>query len=359
MSETIKVVVIDDSAFMRKSLTLMLESDPAIKVIGTAGDGKEGIEKVAHLKPDLVTLDIEMPRMDGLTTLKIIMKEMPLPVIMVSSLSVEGARVTVNALSEGAVDFIPKNLSTTSLDIMKIKQEIIEKVKRIVKKNANKSAPQISRVVDRKSRISKLFEENKKYGIFKHKKEFDAVLIGISTGGPYALLQMIPTLPANFPLGIAIVQHMPAHFTKSLADRLDQISALKVKEAENNESFEKGVVYIAPGGKHLTFQPNDNHINLNISSESSDTLYCPSVDLMMNSAVNTFENSLIGVIMTGMGKDGVKGLNAIKNKNGHILAQDEESCVVFGMPKEAILKNLVDEILPLSKISNSLVALVN
>ena len=152
---------------------------------------------------------------------------------------------------------------------------------------------------------------------------------------------------------------MPAHFTKSLAERLDQMSALPVKEAENKEIFEQGVVYIAPGGKHLTFQSNSKHVYLNISSEPGNNLYFLSVDLMMNSAANVFENSLIGIIMTGMGKDGVNGLAAIKKKNGYVLAQDEESCVVFGMPKEAIVQNLVDEILPLSKISNVLVSLVN
>src|SRR5208283_57929 len=255
MSGTINVVIVDDSAFMRKSLAMLLESDPAIKVVATARDGKEGIEKIREFKPDLVTMDIEMPVMTGLEALAIIMKEMPLPVVMVSSLTTEGAQATLDALALGAVDFIPKELSYVSLDIVKIKAELISKVKEIVRSRSLVFRLQRIRNANQHIRvpITKRPLASRVPLVFPKRGDFKAVVLGISTGGPFALLETIPKLPENFPIGIAVVQHMPPRFTKSLAERLDGLSQVRVKEAADGDVMEPGLVLIAPGGRHMTF----------------------------------------------------------------------------------------------------------
>jgi two-component system, chemotaxis family, protein-glutamate methylesterase/glutaminase len=351
----IKVVVIDDSAFMRKSLKLMLESDPEIKVVGTARDGNEGIEKIVALKPDIVTLDIEMPGMDGLTALKIIMEQMPVPVLMVSSLTTESAQATLQAFDLGAIDFISKDLSYSSINIRNIKDELIEKVKQIAK----------SRLVRTRFRMRRLVQSSQGKTVHnkpEHKKvnyesvvlKFNAIVLAVSTGGPQALLNVIPQLPERFPLGIGIVQHMPPHFTKTLADRLNSLSKVHVKEAEHGEVFESGKVLIAPGGKQMAFYNTGSRVTVDISDGPSDTIYRPSADIMMTSAVSAFSGPLLGIIMTGMGKDGVEGLKHIKSKGGYVIGQNEESCVVYGMPRVAYEEGLVDLMLSLENIAAAL-----
>lgn len=349
----VHVVVIDDSAFMRKSLTMLLESDPQIKVVATARDGREGIEKIRQFNPDVVTLDIEMPGMDGLTALGIIMKEMPRPVLMVSSLTTDGAKATIEALNLGAVDFIPKELSYVSLNIVKIKEELVAKVKSI----AHSKAMQF-----RLQRIKEMRPDGVKKPPFASRsdiriplKNFRAMVVGVSTGGPFALLQVLPKLEANFPLGIVIVQHMPPHFTKSLGERLNGLSKVTVKEAEHGEKIEPGTVLIAPGGSHLTFEKNGaGSPRIKISSEPSNTLYRPCVDIMVQSAVETYNAPLLGLIMTGMGKDGLEGLKLVKQKGGYIIAQNEETCVVYGMPKAVVDAGIADAVVALDEIPSVL-----
>lgn len=351
----VKVVVIDDSAFMRKSLTLMLESDPEIRVIATARDGREGIEKIAKLKPDIVTLDVEMPGMDGHTALKIIMEQMPLPVLMVSALTTESAQATLHALDLGAVDFISKDLSYASTNIKNIKSELIDKIKQIARSRLIQTRFRMRRLVQSahdKKVATKQKHRNVSFGSIM--LDLQAVVLGISTGGPQALLKVIPNVPERFPLGFAIVQHMPPHFTRTLAERLNSISKVYVKEAEQGEPFEPGKILIAPGGKQMTFFNNGPQIITEISDEPKNVLYRPSADLMMKSAASTFKGPLLGIIMTGMGKDGVEGLKHIRSKGGYIIAQDEESCIVYGMPRAALDEGLVDSILSLNDISLSL-----
>jgi two-component system, chemotaxis family, protein-glutamate methylesterase/glutaminase len=351
----VKVIVIDDSAFMRKSLTLMLESDPEIKVIATAQDGREGIEKIEKLKPDIVTLDIDMPGMDGLTALKIIMEQMPVPVLMVSSLTTEGAQATIQAFDLGAVDFLSKDLSYVSTNIKNIKYELIEKVKQIARSSLIHTRFRMRRLVQ-STRYKKpqIKPKLKKVSFGSVMMDFHAVVVGISTGGPQALLKMIPKLSKNFPLGVAIVQHMPPHFTRTLAERLNSISNVFVKEAEQGEPMEPGKVLFAPGGKQMTFCNSSPHITVEVSDKPIDILYRPSVDLMMTSAAVTYNSPLLGIIMTGMGKDGTEGLKLIKSKGGYVVAQDEESCVVYGMPRAALEEGVVDTMLSLDDISLTL-----
>ena len=346
----IKVVVVDDSAFMRKSLSLMLESDPEIKVVATARDGLDAIEKIKQFKPDIVTLDVEMPRMDGLTALSRIMKECPVPVLMVSSLTTEGAEATIEALKLGAVDFIPKQLSYVSLDIIKIKEELINKVKSIAR----------SKYIRRKIRGARTDHQIVKSSVDKFKpveKNFKLIAIGVSTGGPMSLQQVIPRLPENFPVGVVIAQHMPPKFTKSLADRLNSLSKVEVREAQDGDKIRPNLVLIAQGGRNIVFDRRNSDYVVRITDQPN-TIYKPSVDLMMDSAARVFGDKVVGVIMTGMGKDGLEGLKEVKRRGGYIIAQNEETCVVYGMPKAVVDAGLADSILPLEKIGEAMTQLV-
>jgi two-component system chemotaxis response regulator CheB len=360
MARQINVIVVDDSAFMRKSLSMMLESDPNIKVIATAKDGKDGVEKIRSLHPDLVTLDIEMPVMDGLTALGVIMKEMPLPVLMVSSLTTEGAQSTLDALALGAVDFIPKEMSYVSVDIVKIKADLVTKVREIVQSRS--LSFRLQRIRSSASHVTGAAvpaPAKRPLGRIE-RKDYRAVVLGVSTGGPMALLQIIPKIPANFPLGIAIVQHMPPKFTQSMAARLDGLSALQVKEAADGDIVSPGHVLVAPGGRHMIFERSGSQLRVRIVDEPKDVLYHPSADIMMKSAADAMNAPLIGVIMTGMGKDGLEGLKLIKKKGGFVVAQDEESCVVYGMPKAAVDEGVADTVVTLTdipKILNQLVGI--
>ncbi len=348
MIKKIKVLIVDDSAFMRKSLSLMLSSDPDIEVIGTAKDGLEGLELNRKLLPDLVTLDIEMPRMDGLTALQKIMAERPVPVLMVSSLTTDGADATIKAMELGAVDFIPKELSFVNVNIINIKEDLIQKVKSIVKQNELKLRLNRLRGVSQKKDIPapvKTLENRLPV------KSYKAIAIGISTGGPLSLQKVIPYFSKNINCPIFIVQHMPPKFTKSLADRLNTLSVLEVKEAENAELVKNGTVYFAPGGYHMLLDySTTGGVRIKISEEPSTTLHRPSVDVMLNSVIKVYGKNTLGVIMTGMGRDGCDAMKELKNIGGTTIAQDEESCVVYGMPKAVVDANLADVIAPLEKI---------
>ncbi len=357
LNRQISVVVVDDSAFMRKSITLMLEADPDIKVVATARDGNEGIEMIRKFRPTVVTMDIEMPGMDGLTALKIIMKEMPLPVLMFSSLTTEGADSTMEALNLGAVDFIPKDMSYVNVNIAGKRDELIEKVKNIG--NSATLRLRFSRMGKTPTARPEPAPGTKPITTVRSvktpsRRDFHAMILGISTGGPFALLNMLPSLPENFPLGIAIVQHMPPRFTHSLAERINSLAKLTVKEAEEGDVLEQGIVLIAPGGKHMTFRKSGSDVVARISDQPTTTLYRPCADIMMTSAVETFNGPLLGVIMTGMGKDGLEGLRLAKKKGGYVVAQNEESCVVYGMPKAVVDDGIADAVVPLDEIASLL-----
>jgi two-component system chemotaxis response regulator CheB len=348
----IKVLVVDDSAFMRKALSMMLESDPQIKVIDTARNGIEGIEKVEKLKPDLVTMDIEMPQMDGLTALRKIMSSNPLPVMMVSSLTTDGANATLNALDLGAVDFIPKQLSYVSLDIVKIKEQLIQKIKAIHARRRTLLARHA--MARRRPAVATPTRPPQPIARSLMRKDVSIVAVGVSTGGPPALQQVIPKLPKGFPVGVLIVQHMPPNFTKSLADRLNGISHLHVKEAEHGEPIVAGAAYVAPGDKHMTIRKWGSQAEVQLSDEPTNVLHKPSVDVMMNSVADVFGGRTLGVIMTGMGSDGVNGLRNIKSKGGKVIAQNENSCVVYGMPRAAVEGGLADKVVALERIATEI-----
>ncbi len=343
-SNLIKVLIVDDSAFMRKVLSDMIDSEESLTVIGTATDGKDALVKIEQLDPDVITLDVEMPIMDGINCLKEIMQRFPKPVIMLSSGTDHGAELTIRALDEGAVDFIakPKNIFDIKND--KKKNEIIEKV--TIAKNIKFQA------------FKNKSKENESSPAVKNSKVLKYIIaIGTSTGGPKALQSVIPFLPGDIPAAVLIVQHMPPGFTNSLAERLDSKSELVVKEASHKEKILAGHVYIAPGDSHMLIETALNgDIMINLDKSPPVSGHRPSVDVMMNSLSATGLKNIIGVIMTGMGADGSVGIKRLKDiNNSYIIAQDEETSVVFGMPKMAIQTGAVDKVVSLDKISEEII----
>ncbi len=342
----IRVLIVDDSAFMRKSLSILLESDNEIEVIDTARDGLQGVEKAKALRPDIVTMDIEMPIMDGLTALKTIMKECPTSVLMVSSLTTDGADSTIRAMELGAVDFIPKELSYVNVNIIKIKEELIRKVKEIARQRATQLR------LRRIKSLNQTTQEIPKPSMqFLTSNGYKAIGLGISTGGPLSLQKVIPALSKDLNVPMFIVQHMPPKFTKSLAERLNTLSELTVKEAEDNEEIKNNYVYIAPGGFHMTIKRGYSGRNvIHISEQPADTLHRPSVDVMLKSLIDAYGKYTLGVIMTGMGRDGADAIKELKSIGGYVLAQDEESCVVYGMPKAVVDAGNADVVAGLESI---------
>ncbi|KPK02677.1 MAG: chemotaxis protein CheY [Nitrospira bacterium SG8_35_4] len=342
----IKVLIVDDSAFMRNTLTGMISSDPEIHVVGIARDGIEAVEKVVSLKPDIVTLDVEMPRMDGIEALQCIMAQHPVPVLMVSSLTTDGARVTLDALDLGAIDFIPKNLEDLSVNIVKIKKALIDKIKSIARRGLVHS-PVIKTAKPLAMPKPTEYRSYRKTGV---------IVIGASTGGPKALQSIISKLPKEFPVPILIAQHMPPNFTAPFAERLNQISVVSVKEAEDREPIQKGTVYIAPGSGHMgVSRKKITETLISISSNSAEYIYRPSVDALMLSVVEIYSGQVLGVILTGLGNDGEHGMREIKNKGGRTIAQNEETCVVYGMPKSVIHAGLADKVVPLDEIAGEII----
>lgn len=362
----INILVVDDSAFIRKAITMMLESDPQIKVIGTARDGAEGVEKVQLLKPDLVTMDIEMPRMDGLTALREIMQKNPVPVMMVSSITTEGARATLDALDMGAVDFIPKQMSYVSLDIVKIKDELLTKIKDIVRRKHLLMSRYRQRQFEslKQDRLPRKATDTIKKPVStvptpilnKRSHNINIIAIGSSTGGPPALQSVIPRLPRNLPVGVVIAQHMPPTFTKSLAERLDSLSQVTVQEAENGQTLEPGLVLIAPGGKHLLVKKRGVKPQVVVTTYPEDSLYHPCVDVLMNSVAEAYGRATMGVILTGMGSNGLVGITNLKGRGGVVIAQNEDSCVVYGMPRAVVEANLADHVAPIDRIAQEMLS---
>ena len=338
----IKVLVVDDSAFMRMVLKDIIDKQPDMKVIGMAKDGLEAVEKVVKLKPDVVTLDVEMPKLNGFEALKIIMKKTPTRIIMVSSLTSRDAAITIECLESGALDFIQKPAGSTSWTFRQVQDDLLKKIHEAMKVSINVLAnPQ--KTITRKKRES-VQSIGKKI-----------LLIASSTGGPRSLDKVVPLLPEKIGVPVVIVQHMPAGFTKSLANRLDKISELKVKEAEEGDILEKDTVYIAPGNFHLGLKKSGTNISLYLDSSEKINNVRPAADFTFDSAAEIYKQNIVGVVLTGMGRDGTKGAFKIKHYGGKIIAESKETCVVYGMPKAIVEEGYADYILPNTQIADKIV----
>lgn len=339
---SIKVLIVDDSATARAVLTDILSSDPTIVVVGTAADAYIARDKIVELKPDVVCLDVEMPRMDGITFLKKLMHYMPVPVVMVSSLTQSGAKTTLDALEAGAVDFVAKPHSNIYDVKDEMRKELLEKVKSAAK------AKVFQRVIRTKEQANttSLAETTNKI-----------VAIGASTGGTEALKDLLMALPRNAP-GTVVVQHMPANFTGPFAERLNSICAMEVREAQNGDSIVPGVVLIAPGDYHMVVRRSGAFYYVEIGSGDKVSGHRPSADVLLNSVSKIAGANAIGVILTGMGGDGARGLLAMRNAGAHTIGQDEASCVVYGMPKVAFELGAVEKQLPLSKIAQGILGMI-
>jgi two-component system chemotaxis response regulator CheB len=334
---------------MRKALSSMLEKDPGIKVVATARDGEEGLELIRRYNPDVVTLDIEMPRMDGITALRHIMMESPRPVLMVSSLTTEGGEATLKALDLGAVDYIPKQLSKISLDIVKIERELLSKVRAIAGRKIRPTArPRPSAAKAEPPLRPKIVRPS---GAVRR----DVVGIGVSTGGPPAVQKVLSKLPENFPAGIMIAQHMPKAFTGPFAKRLDGVCNITVKEAEDGDQLKPGLALVAPGGSHLVLHHRVSRLDVRVTPEPREALYKPSANVLISSVADAVGRRGLGVILTGMGNDGMEGVKALKQKGGRALAQSDATCVVYGMPKAVVDAGLADEVVDIDDMAEALI----
>lgn len=359
----VKVLVVDDSGFFRRRVSEILSADPDIQVVGTATNGREAIDQAQALKPDVITMDYEMPMMDGITAVRNIMQSCPTPVLMFSSLTHEGARVTLDALDAGAVDYLPKNFEDISRNPEKVKALLCEKVHTIARSNRRfstfspPSAPAAAAPAARgaapapASRPSPASPAATSSAAAPKRKSYKLVAIGTSTGGPVALQRVLTQLPASFPAPIVLIQHMPAAFTKAFAERLDKLCRITVKEAEDGDLLRPGLALLAPGGKQMMVDargvvkilPGDERLN-----------YKPCVDITFGSAAKSFSDKVLAVVLTGMGADGREGARLLKQSGSQVWAQDEASCVIYGMPMAVVKANLADAVYGLDDIGRHL-----
>lgn len=348
----IRVLIVDDSVFVRRAVKRMLSLAPDIEVVDMAADGSEAVRKVALHRPDVVTMDVQMSGMDGLTALERIMRLTPTRVLMLSSFTREGAETTIKALELGAVDFIDKGRAESAMDNTLLGNELIYKIRTISGVDVEKvkaSQSNIASTVAPGETIKASASGQTRTG------RVDIVAIGTSTGGPAALQNIIPRLPEDFPAGVVIVQHMPPGFTRTLAERLDAQSRLKVTEAAEGDTVEAGRVLIAPAGRHFYLKRRNGRYIAHLDDEPAESPHRPSVDVMMQSVAKACGRKGLGVLLTGMGSDGAKGMRAIKEAGGKTIAESEETCIVYGMPKSAIEEGVVDKVIPLYEVANTII----
>ncbi|MCK9594520.1 MAG: chemotaxis response regulator protein-glutamate methylesterase [Candidatus Omnitrophica bacterium] len=341
-TEKIKVIVVDDSFLMRRIISDIINSDGSLEVVARAKDGRDALEKVLSLSPDVVTLDINLPDINGIDVLQEIMKKRPTRVIMLSAYTRSGASATMRALELGAVDFIAKPAGEISLGLDKLKSEIIAKIKTAAKINLDKYLDGFRAKAD-------IAEDKKKVSDTKK-----LVVIGASTGGPKAVLDIMRDIPVDIQASFLIVQHMPKGFTQTFAERIGWQSGIRAKEAEESDSLAPGRVFVAPAGFHLVLEEYKDEVKIKLNQDPPVNFVRPSIDVTMLSTARIFGNNVIGVILTGMGKDGFEGVKKIKECGGKVIVQDEATSVVWGMPGSVARAGLADSILPLSNIAQEL-----
>lgn len=368
----LRVLVVDDSSFFQLRLKEIINQNPELKVVGIASNGREAVDKAAELEPDIITMDFEMPVMDGVTAIKLIMAHRPVPILMFSSLTYEGARITLDALAAGAMDFIPKNFAEVSRDSEALKKKLHERLLTLARagnRSANAGGAAPARSASAAASVLAPAAPSRSAAVapstpsptrqaaaadnYQLKRLPRLVVIGASTGGPVALSDVLSSLPENFPLPIVLVQHMPENFTKAFAERLNKQCRIRVREAVDGDLLAPGLALLAPGGKQFMLDkrgacvrvlPDDDRLN-----------YKPSLDVTFGSAANVFGDRVLGIVLTGMGSDGCKGAQLIKNAGSAIWSQDEATSVIYGMPMAVAKANLTDKVLPLKEIGPRLV----
>jgi len=345
----IKVLVVDDSTFMRQVISDTIQADPSIEVVGTARDGEDALKKISELKPDVITLDIEMPKMDGLETLAHIMNKFPTPVVMLSAMDKREADIVVRALELGAVDFVSKTGGKTATLLDEETQgELIDKIRMA----ATVDVKRLQYMPSKKSYVTR--------GPRFVTQQFKVITIGASTGGPKAVMKVLSRIPKDVPACFLIVQHMPVGFTKSFSERLNEVCELPVKEAIDGDEIKPGRIFVAPSDYHMTVEKKDASLLqrgiIRLAKTPKVNKVRPSVDVTMTSVAEVYGPDSMGVLLTGMGIDGARGMLAIKEKNGKTIAEDPSSCVIFGMPKAAIEMGAVDKVVPLDKISDTMLS---
>lgn len=348
MRQPIKVVVVDDSALMRLMISRLLEETGKFKVLATAADGREGAEKICTLKPDAATMDVEMPRMDGLAALKEVIRRHPVPVIMLSTLTTSGAEITMQALSSGAVDFIHKPSSPA--EVKNVIGQLAEKIIAAVRSSA-------IRKIKKKTALPKI--PLPKAVQSPGPGQIDLVVIGSSTGGPAALQVLLPALPENFPAAVVVVQHLPRGFSGPMADHLARRCRMQVRHARQNDPVEPGKILVAPAGFDLEFRAAGKQVTVKLDEGLGRSLkpgeFRPSVDGVMSSAARVYGSRAMGVLLTGMGKDGARGMGLLKQAGAYTIAEHESTCVVYGMPRAAVEAGAASTVLPLHQIAAEII----
>jgi len=340
MPEIVRVLVVDDSAYVRKVVSQMLGRSPFVEVVGTARDGEEALGLVQELRPDVVTSDLNMPVMDGVSFVRAQMARRPIPIIIISIAAESGEQVLA-ALDAGAIDFVQKPTALATERLMDMADELIDKVKaaaRSPRRSIAARAPQPPQPAVRRAARGPI----------------DVVVIGISTGGPQGLKVLVPQLPADCPVPVAMVMHMPLGYTEMYAQKLNELSPLRVIEAGEGQVVEAGTVFLAPAGRHLTFRKDGGRVITHLDVRPLDTLHRPAVDVLFHSAAEVYGARVLGVVMTGMGNDGQEGAAWIKARGGCILTEAEESCVVYGMPRSVVEAGLSDASIPLERLAEAI-----
>jgi two-component system, chemotaxis family, protein-glutamate methylesterase/glutaminase len=346
MDRVLRVLVIDDSAYVRKVVKQMLSRSPFIEVVGAARDGREALEMVEQLQPDVITCDLIMPELDGVGFVREQMRRRPVPIIIMS-IANETGDAALTALDAGAVDFVQKPTALATEKIFEVSGELIDKVKAAA--NIPLTRIQSAPVADEPSPVpARTLTVAGSHAV-------DVVVLGISTGGPQALKQLVPQLPADFPVPVAMVMHMPVGYTEMYARKLDELSPLHVREAQEGDALRAGVVLLAPAGRHLSFQRKaDGQTVAHLDARPFDTLHRPSVDVMFQSAAEVYRQRVLGVVMTGMGSDGKQGAAWIKSQGGLVYTESEETCVVYGMPCTVVEAGLSDKSVPLGQMARAI-----
>lgn len=383
----IRVLIVDDSSFFRRRLTEILSADPELEVIDTANNGREAVDKALALKPDVITMDIEMPVLDGISAVREIMQVQRTPILMFSSLTHEGAKATLDALDAGAVDFLPKKFEDIARDKQEAAEVLRERVRAVARRRplgrstfsssalarsssmpagrsllpdsarptVEPAKPLTARSMLERPKLTERASAVSRGNFGSSGKDYKLVAIGTSTGGPVALQRILTALPANFPLPIILIQHMPAAFTGAFAQRLNTLSKIEIKEAEDNDLLRPGVAYLAPGGKQMLVEGSEGQARLRIKEDDSPRItFKPSVDITFATAARVFHDKVLAIVLTGMGSDGREGARMLKQQGSTVWAQDEASCVVYGMPQAIAAAGLMDAEVTLTDVANKI-----